>query len=185
MTTIQTKQTSKKQDDVEELEFAGFEKIPSSTDAEWYVKKETSNYFDSMRSLNEIGLKPITYKKALSKLMTDDALRDSLKGREFYLKDKKLKKRGIFTIDEDNNFVEGKGESINSTVIIKVKKSSIKKSPTEKYPVILSIRSDEEVHNGNRFDVVAGFKPFNVAPIVVGEPKRWVKSYHLLRKDKR
>lgn len=139
-----------------------FEALPTSTEAGWQILEMSANYYNSMRILNEYGLRPLTFKEALSRLNEDEELKDSLKEACFYLGETRLEENGFYTIDKKGNLVEGKGKSEEETV----------DSWSGRYQLSLDVASDPEtVRFGRRYDLHADRSPFHIVPMIVGVPR--------------
>lgn len=162
--------TQKKDMSWGDLKFGEFEKLPTSSDARWYALWRPANNSDSTKLLEEAGLRPLTYKEALSWLVSDKGLVDSLKGLWFYLEEEQISKHGFCTVCKDGDIVEVETGSLDNTVHVSPGKKS----------VVLSVISDN-VALDKRFNLDATYDPMFVVPIVIGVPKERSEVSKLLR----
>jgi hypothetical protein len=141
--------------------FGDFKRVEGST---LYMLQQEADHPQSMKLLEEAGLRPYTYQEILPILMKDEQLRNALKGKWFYLAGAGIDKEGIFTVDEKGELKEiGKEE-------IPVEQSVCVFSG--KNPLSLDVNSDGDAADyGWRFYLVASSKPGGVAPVVVGTAK--------------
>ncbi len=147
-----------------ETRYGDFKPVAGSTGATLYVLQEKANHPKSMTLLSAAGLRPMTYQELLPLLMKDEALKNALKGKWFWLAGEGMEKAGIFTINEKGELRE----------ITKKEKLSVEQKvrvwPGEQ-PLSFVVLSDADAADcGRRFDLGASLGPQGVAPVVVGVP---------------
>jgi hypothetical protein len=143
--------------------FMEFKAIGNSKNAQWYALERNANYSDSIRLLEEAGLRPITCKEALAKLMNDQELKNLLKDKSFYLIGKWDGRYGLHRICGDGTLVCGKGPSMEQTARIWV----------GMHPLRIDIYSDKKANlYGVRFSITSRVDTnYYIARIIVGVPK--------------
>ena len=121
-----------------------------------------------MKLLSEAGLRPLSYQELLPLLMEDEQLRNTLKGKRFWIAGQGMNKNGIFTIDE-------KGELVPLLQGFFKKKTSVEQKVrvfSGNQPLSFGVDSDYGAADlGRRFNLLADVVPQFVAPVVVGVPK--------------
>jgi hypothetical protein len=142
----------------------GFKEARGSTGAALYISKTSADHKKSMAILEKAELVPFTHQKILSILVNDEELKESLKGKWFYVAGKGTDKNGLYTIDANGELVERKeNTSVEKTV-------RVWQGPQ---PLSLFVSSVNGVSlSARRFLLNADFEPDVVAPVVVGEPKQ-------------
>jgi len=146
------------------LKYGDFNPVVGTTNTTLYVLKTEANHSNSMTLLKEAGLRPLNGKEILPLLMKDETLKDSLKGKWFYLAGEGLKEDGIYTLD-----AKGDLEKVGSRNLSIENKVRAFKGP---HPLSLDVFSDYNAAVfGGRFFLVAYYEPHYVAPVVVGVPK--------------
>jgi hypothetical protein len=138
-----------------------FNEIKGGTGNSLFISEKGANHSGSMKALEDNGLKALTYQEALPLLMKDEKLKNSLKGKWFYLAGAGTDKDGLFTVDENGELVEKKASPENTVRVW-----------SGKQPFSLVVGSGAAVAaDGGRFGLVADYTPDYVAPVVVGVPK--------------
>lgn len=164
MATKETKLAIQQTVSTIELKFGDFKPIVGTTGSTLHVLETNANHSRSMDLLDKAGLRPLEYQEILPLLMKDETLKNSLKGKWFYLAGRGLNEDGIYTIDD-------KGE---------LAKIDVKELPIEnkvrvwsgKNQLSFLVNSDYNTASyGGRFGLDAYAGPHVVAPIVVGKPK--------------
>lgn len=143
--------------------FGEFTPVIGVTGSTLHVLETKANHSNSMEFLEKAGLRPLKYQEALQLLMNDETLKNSLKGKWFYIEGKGLdKKLELYTIAEKGELAETKADvSIERTV-------RVWNGP---HPLSLGVNSDFAAVYGGRFGLGADDVSRNVAPVVVGVPK--------------
>ena len=143
----------------------GFKPVKGATGKILYILKKEATHPDSMKLLSEAGLRPMTYQELLPLLMEDEQLRNTLKGKLFWIAGQGMNKNGIFTIDE-------KGELVPLPQGFFKKKTSVEQKVrvfSGNQPLSFGVDSDYGAADlGRRFNLLADVVPQFVAPVVVG-----------------
>lgn len=143
--------------------FGEFKPIVGATGAKLYVLETRANYSESVKFLDDAGLKFFTHQEILLLLMEDKVLKTELKRKWFYLAGKGLEENGIYTMNDKGDLVK-----INDEISIEKKVCARKGS----YPLSLGVSSDGNAAvYGRRFNLGANGVPGDAAPVVVGKPK--------------
>ena len=123
-----------------------------------------ANHSESMKLLSEAGLRPLSYQELLPLLMKDEQLRNTLKGKWFWIAGQGMYKRGMFTINKKGELRE----------IAREEKPSAERKVyvwSGDQPLSFVVYSDAvAAYDGRRFNLSAGYEPLLVAPVVVGVP---------------
>jgi hypothetical protein len=121
------------------------------------VISQRANHPKSMEILAKHGLRPLTYREALSR---SSELINTLKGKWFYLDGQGMQKFGIHTFNEKGKLVGLTGnESIDQKVRVWPGNN----------PLSLLVYSDDGARDlGRRYELNADDGPSLVAPVVVG-----------------
>ncbi len=145
-----------------------FRQVKGATGKTLYILEKRANHPDSMKLLSEAGLRPLSYQELLPLLMEDEQLRNTLKGKRFWIAGQGMNKNGIFTIDE-------KGELVPLLQGFFKKKTSVEQKVrvfSGNQPLSFGVDSDYGAADlGRRFNLLADVVPQFVAPVVVGVPK--------------
>jgi hypothetical protein len=144
----------------------GFKQVTGESGNSLFVLNKGANYSNSMTTLEAASLRPMKHQEALLLLTNDATLKESLKGKWFYLEGKGLNKElELYTIDAKGELVERKGEvSVENTV-------RVWNGP---HPLSLGVASDSDAAAcGRRIALGADDGPSSVAPVVVGIAKDW------------
>lgn len=176
MATLETALAAKPTLVVPGTKFGEFKPIMGSTGSILYALEVNANHPDSMNLLDEAGLRAYIRQELLPLLMKDEALKNVLKGKWFYLADKGLDENGIHTIDEkcELALMENAKVSVENGV-------RTWKGP---HPVSLGVLSDAaSADAGMRFVLDAGDAPLDVSQVVVGVPKEQSWIMHLAREE--
>ena len=141
----------------------GFNQITGNSGAALFVSNKGANHPNSMKVLEDANLRPLTRQEALPLLMRDEALKEALKGKWFYLAGAGMDKSGLFTINYMGELVEG-AEKVALDERVYVYKGA--------NPLCLLVHSDYyAAQGGRRFALYADDVPYDVAPVVVGVAK--------------
>ena len=141
----------------------GFKPVKGATGKILYILKKEATHPDSMKLLSEAGLRPMTYQELLPLLMEDEQLRNTLKGKQFWLAGQGIEKEGVFTINE-------KGELRDITK--EENPSAERKAHVQSgnQPLSFDVHPDDATYIGWRFYLGANTNPLYAAPVVVGVP---------------
>jgi hypothetical protein len=157
----------------------GFKEVKTSTGGMLYVSEKRADYSTSKSMLEQADLELITRQEALSTLMKDKKLKESLKDKWFWLAGEGMnKERELYTIDKNGELVEVTGKASPEKTV---------RVWNGENPLSLGVRSDGYARqDGRRFVLAANDGPGYVAPVVVGKakPKQAVAAAALLRKIK-
>lgn len=124
------------------------------------VSETESNYDQSMLLLEKYGLRALTYQEALVILMKDEALKNALKDKWFWLAGSGIDREESFTVDRNGELVRAPEKNIEKLV----RAWSGNSTP---YLVVLS--DDFAAYVGRRFGIGGHDAwPGDVAPVVVG-----------------
>ncbi|MDE1859137.1 MAG: hypothetical protein KGH67_01265 [Candidatus Micrarchaeota archaeon] len=122
-----------------------------------YVIDKSADHARSMEILAAKGLRPLTYKEALSR---SSELITELEGKWFYLDGQGIEKSGIHTFNEKGELVELTGNKSTD--------QKVRVWPGNN-PLSLDVYSDGDARvSGGRFGLGANGEPHDVAPVVVG-----------------
>lgn len=144
--------------------FGEFKPVVGSTGTILYTLKTEANHSNSMKLLDEAGLRPLTRQEILPLLMKDETLKNSLKGKWFYLAGEGLKEDGIYTINSKGDLVTLGGEKVSVQNRVRAFKG-----PHLLSLVVISDRGSPQY--GGRFGLAANCGFSVRAPVVVGVPK--------------
>jgi hypothetical protein len=161
ITAIKAPQTSTQ----EARERFQFRDIRGSTGIALDISTIHADYSKSKSMIEEAGLVLLTRQNALLILMNDEVLKESLKGKWFYLAGEGIEKSRIYTIDQKGELIDAKeGLSIE-------RKVRVWSGP---HTLSLLVSSDYyAARDHRRFDLFASAEPEDVAPVVVGiEPSK-------------
>jgi len=131
-----------------------FMEVPVTGKASLFVFRSEANHFETLSVLADNGLRPLTYREALSH---SSVLVRDLKGKWFYLDETAPRKSGLYAWDENGELVEPTG---NETYDQKVRAWSGK-------PLFSFIILDAVLSYG-RFVIGNDLKPDLKALVVVG-----------------
>ncbi len=139
-----------------------FMSVTGTTNATVYVLNQQADHATSMKLLQGAGLRPYTYQEIIPILIKDEGLKNSLKGKWFYLAGSGTDKDGLYTVDEDGEFAEIGKSRISAEEKVRVWSG--------KNPLSLNVGSDCGVADvGRRFGLFGAYiGPHHVAPVVVG-----------------
>ncbi|MCL5434086.1 MAG: hypothetical protein M1538_03915 [Candidatus Marsarchaeota archaeon] len=144
--------------------YGEFEPISGTTGVKIYVLNQEADHATSMDLLQKAGLRPYTYQEIILLLMKDEGLKNSLKGKWFYLAELGIGIDGLYTMDENG-------------VLVNIRK---KKIPVEekirvwpaKSLLSLVVNSDDVANDSWddswRFELADGRSC--AAPMVIGTP---------------
>ena len=142
----------------------GFRQVRGATGKTLYILEKEANHSESMKLLSEAGLRPLSYQELLPLLMKDEQLRNTLKGKWFWIAGQGMYKRGMFTINKKGELRE----------IAREEKPSAERKVyvwSGDQPLSFVVYSDAvAAYDGRRFNLSAGYEPLLVAPVVVGVP---------------
>ena len=82
------------------MQMAQFKEIQTSTGKSVFILEQRADYKKSMDVLKKNNLRPFTYQEALVRISEDSNLRDSLKGKWFYLDGEGFKYDRLYTFNE-------------------------------------------------------------------------------------
>ncbi len=145
--------------------FGDFKPILGATSI-LHVLETSANHSKSMELLEKAGLRPLKYQEILPLLMKDETLKNSLKGKWFYLAGKGLEEDGIYTINEKGDLAKIENDKLSIENKVRAWKGP--------YPLSLDVYSDNGAAGySRRFYLGLGAPngPLNAAPVVVGVPK--------------
>jgi len=146
------------------LKFGDFKPVVGTTGSTLYVLKTEANHSKSMGLLEESGLRPLKYQEVLPLLMKDEALKNSLKGKWFYLAGEGLNEDGIYTVNDKGELAKIEGEELSLEKKVR--------AWSGKNPLSLCVYSgNDAAYHSRRFCLVAAYDPHGDAPVVVGVPK--------------
>ena len=120
-----------------------------------------ANYEDSMRSLKEDGLRPMTYQEALSAIDKHIELKVRLAGKWFWVDGRETRRIGYYTFQPDGSLRQGKSDDPERTVFI------FKGSQQLSF----GVDWDEGAGLGGRFTIGQHEDPSSSAEVVVGVTK--------------
>lgn len=148
-----------------EREKLGFKELKGSTGATLHVAQTQANYWNSKATLEKAGLEFFTRQEILLILTKDETLKESLKGKWFYIGGEGLNMPlSLYTIDEKGELVERKG-TVSPEMTVRVWNGQ--------NPLYLGVLSDvSTAQYGRRFYLGAYYVPYVVAPVVVGKAKQ-------------
>lgn len=115
-----------------------------------------ANHADSLKILEDEGLRPMTYQEALVIIDTDSELKEKLKGKWFWIAGKGMEQDGLYTFDKNGKLIEGEGDPEKTVRVW-----------SGDTPLSLSVWVGAVVDYW-RFDLYADVDPSVVAPVVVG-----------------
>ena len=124
------------------------------------ISKEV-NRKHSIRVLNGLGLRPITYQEALFALDRNPELKEQLKGRWFWIYGNGIEIGGFHTIQPDGILKEGPSPDREKVVYVAKGKRALSLSVTH------DGRPDTHIE---RFRLDARLGHTGIAPVVVGVP---------------
>lgn len=129
------------------------------------VSETEADYKQSMSLLERYGMKALTYQQALVLLTKDEALKNALKDKWFWLTGNGIDREESFTIDEEGELVRGTETNIERLV-------RAWSGNNQPYLVVLS--DEFAAYVGRRFGI-GGYDawPGDVAPVVVGVSKNF------------
>ncbi len=131
-----------------------------------FVAETESNYDDSMSLLKQNGLEPLTHELALALASRYSELEDPLKGKEFYLAERRFNESGCHTFDDGGQISPdkvGKFFGANADMEEKVWCEG------GKNPLRLSVLTDDDASLQNaRFSLSANLAPLDRVSVVVG-----------------
>jgi len=143
----------------------GFKQVTGVTGNSILVLNQGADYSKSMKVLEDANLRPLKHQEILLLLINDSALKESLKGKWFYIEGKGMDKNGLFTVDNKGELVERKG-MVSTENIVRVWSGS--------NPLSFVVNSDiNAAYYGRRFVLDAYGGPGVVASVVVGVAKDW------------
>lgn len=122
------------------------------------IINKKANHSDSIKILEDEGLRPMTYQEALVIINQDSKLKEKLKGNWFYLEGKGFKDGGYYKFDSNGALSKGKGDPEQTVYAY-----------SGPHPLSLYVGDDAGVVW--RFDLDASNDPSLVAPVVVGVKK--------------
>ena len=141
----------------------GFKQITGNTGVALFVSDKGANHANSMKTLEDANLRPLARQEALPLLMRDEALKNALKGKWFYVAGVGMEKGGLFTINYMGELVDG-ADKVSLEERVNVWKGT--------NPLSLVVHSDFNASLcGRRFVLRACAEPDGVAPVVVGVAK--------------
>jgi hypothetical protein len=148
--------------------YGDFNAVVGTTGATLHILNKEANHPDSMRYLEEAGLRLLKYQEILLLLMKDERLKNHLKGKSFRLEGYGLDKDDIqdpiYTIDEKGELKEiPEGVELSNENKVRVWSGT--------QPLSLDVISDVAAYFGWRFDLYAFVKSVEVEDVVVGVPK--------------
>jgi len=71
-----------------------------------FMLEQGADHANSMRILDENGLRPLTSQEALTHISKTPELKNQLRGKWFYIAGKGLKEDGLYTFDKEGNLKE-------------------------------------------------------------------------------
>jgi len=80
------------------------------------ILNQKANHADSMRILNENGLRPVTYQEILIILDKDPKLKEHLKGKRFWIDGVGTEMGGYHTLQSDGSLKKGRSEDPEKNV---------------------------------------------------------------------
>lgn len=150
------------------LHHKDFMSVIGSTGKTLFILPKAAKHSNSMKELIDSNLRPLTYQEIIPLLINDEALRNRLKGKWFWLEGWGTNKDGMHTVDEKG---ELKHLTEKEEKILSIERK-IYVLPGE-YPLTLHVYSDNTaLKKGRRFDV-GTIRIYHVATVVVGVPKNF------------
>ncbi len=123
-----------------------------------FIAQIGANQTNSMRLLQENGLRPLTYQEAIVEIDKNPELKEWLKGKWFYLGGKGSQLLGYYTFNKKGELTQGEGDMEKTVYVYKGSQ-----------PLLLAVHEDCVARSvRRRYGLYAGDNPSAVVGVVVG-----------------